>query len=128
MRLSVLFWLFALPAAGQTVDCAQAVTQLDMTFCAAQAWQTADKVMNTAYLGAIALMQQIDADLPVVEQGAERSLRQGQRAWVTFRDATCAAEGYLWHGGSIEPMVVAGCRRALTQQRSDALQMLLETN
>ena len=67
---------------------------------------------------------EIDASLPDAEQGAATGLRDGQRAWITYRDAACATEGYLSHGGSIEPMVVAYCLARLTKARAADVWML----
>lgn len=114
------------PALGQEVDCANAMAQMELTYCAEQDWMAADEALNAAYGEAKALMQQIDADLPKAERGAEAYLRDAQRAWISFRDAACAAEGYAMHGGSAEPMLVYGCRARLTEQRTEDLQLLTE--
>lgn len=108
------------------VDCTDAQTQQDMNACAEQDWMDADADLNTAYGEAKAIMQLYDEDLPKSEKGAEANLRAAQRAWVTFRDAACAAEGYAMHGGSAEPLLIYGCRARLTQQRAAELRMLAE--
>ena len=111
-------------SAAQEIDCAQAMAQVELTFCAEQDWQRADADLNDAYKAALALMRQIDAGLATDQQGAEAHLRAGQRAWVSFRDEACAAEGYVMHGGSAEPMVIYGCRAGLTRQRAEGLWQL----
>ena len=113
-------------AGAQEVDCANATAQMELTYCAEQDWLAADEALNAAYGEAKALMQQIDADLPKAERGAEVYLRDAQRAWISFRDAACAAEGYAMHGGSAEPMLIYGCRARLTEQRTEDLQLLTE--
>lgn len=123
MRLAWLGCVAALTAApalalAQDVDCAAAEVQMELTYCAEQDWLAADADLNAAYGVARKLMQGIDADLEASQRGAADYLRDGQRAWVTFRDATCAAEGYTMHGGSAEPMVIYGCRARLTEQRT----------
>lgn len=115
--LSAAAVLLATPVWAQDVGCSNAQTQMEMTSCAEQDWQTADADLNAAYAAAQKVMRAIDAGLPKAEQGAEANLRAGQRAWVTFRDATCAAEGYAMHGGSAEPMLIYPCRARLTEQR-----------
>ena len=113
MRLAGLGFvaaLIAFPAVAQEVDCTTAEAQVELTYCAEQDWLAADADLNAAYGVARERMQGIDADLPAAERGASDYLRDAQRAWVTFRDATCAAEGYAMHGGSAEPMVIYGCR------------------
>ncbi|WP_162232816.1 lysozyme inhibitor LprI family protein [Cypionkella psychrotolerans] len=129
MRLAWLGFLAALtasPAAAQDVDCANAEVQMELTFCAEQDWLAADADLNAAYGVARKLMQSIDADLEASQRGAADYLRDGQRAWVTFRDATCAAEGYTMHGGSAEPMVIYVCRARLTEQRTADLEAMAE--
>lgn len=124
--LGAALMMVALPVWAQDVDCANAETQVELTYCAEQDWLAADADLNTAYAAARAQMQGIDADLDADERGAANFLRDGQRAWVTFRDATCAAEGYTMHGGSAEPMVIYGCRARLTAQRTADLEAMTE--
>lgn len=123
VQIFVAIGLLALSgqAQAQEVDCANTSMQIEMTFCAEQDWNAADEVLNGTYRRAKAVMKAIDADLPKDQRGAELALRDAQRAWVAFRDQTCAAEGYAMHGGSAEPMVIYSCRARLTQQRSEDL-------
>ena len=110
--------LSATAAQAQDIDCSNAQVQLEMTFCAEREWQIADADLNAAYGAAQVMMKAVDADLTKDQQGAALTLRDAQRAWVTFRDAACAAEGYPSRGGSIEPMIIYACRARLTQGRA----------
>lgn len=120
--LSVL----SLPAAAQSVNCYTATAQIELTFCAEQDWMAADADLNAAYAAAQAAMKAVDANLPVSLRGASVALRDAQRAWIPFRDAACAAEGYQMRGGSAEPMVIYGCRARVTQTRAADLWTLAE--
>lgn len=111
-------------AQAQDVDCANPQTQMAMTQCAQKDWQATDANLNNAYKAAQVAMAEIDASLPEAEKGAAVSLRDGQRAWIQYRDAACATEGYLSHGGSIEPMVVAYCLARVTKTRAEEIWML----
>ena len=115
--------LTALPfaAVAQDVDCSKAEAQTELTFCAEKDWKAADLDLNTAYKTAIAEMKKIDASLAAPDRGAEEALRASQRAWVTFRNQTCAAEGWAAHGGTAEPMLIYGCRARVTAARADEL-------
>ena len=124
--LALILLLFPLTAAAQDVDCENAVAQVEMTYCAEQDWVAADADLNEAYTAAMAMMKDIDTGLPRDQRGAATFLRDGQRAWITFRDAACAAEGYLMHGGSAEPMVIYGCYARLTETRAADLWMVAE--
>ncbi|WP_374398228.1 lysozyme inhibitor LprI family protein [Tabrizicola sp.] len=111
----------SLPAAAQEIDCANAVTQQDMNQCAYNDWEAADADLNTAYKRAMTLLKSWDADLPQAEQGGAEALKEAQRAWITFRDRACEAEGYAMKGGSAEPLLVYGCMRQLTEDRTAQL-------
>ena len=109
---------FAGMAQSQSPDCNNAMTQQVMNACAARDFSTADSDLNAAYAQARGVMRRIDATLPANQRGAEVALRDAQRAWVTFRDNACAAEGFQMRGGSAEPLVVLGCKARLTQARA----------
>ena len=116
----------ALPAAAQEIDCANAMAQMDLNQCAYQEWEAADVELNAAYKRAIGLLQEWDANLPEDEQGGADALKAGQRAWITFRDQACAAEGYAMKGGSAEPLLIYGCMRVLTEERTGHLTGMLD--
>ena len=113
--------LAALARAEEKVDCNNAMTQMEMTFCAEQDWQKADAELNAAYKSAMASMKQTDANLPKDLKGAVGYLRDAQRSWIPFRDNSCAAYGFLARGGSMEPMLVYDCRANLTRKRTAEL-------
>ncbi len=124
---------FGAPGSAEGVDCATPLlkraawqSQFELTYCEEQSWMAADADLNDAYQAARAVLQDIDAGLPNSERGAEDNLRNAQRAWIVFRDAACAAEGYLWHGGSGKPMVIYSCLARLTEARAADLWTLAE--
>lgn len=127
MSVRLLLLLAVLPGAAlaQDVDCANAMAQVELTFCAEQDWMAADADLNDAYQQARGVLQTIDANLPAAQRGADQALRDGQRAWITYRDQACAAEGYMMHGGSAEAMLIYGCRARLTEERTEGLRMLI---
>jgi uncharacterized protein YecT (DUF1311 family) len=113
--------LLTVPALAQTRDCANAVTQQDMNICAEADWQDADASLNAAYKEAMAAMKATDANLPPSLQGAETALRTAQRAWITYRDANCTVAGFPVRGGSAEPLLIYGCLRQMTLNRTEEL-------
>lgn len=113
-------------AQEQASGCGDAVTQGEINACLQGEWQQADVELNEAWMRAMDVMRDIDANLPEEERGAAAAMRDGQRAWIRFRDATCAAEGYVMHGGSAAPMLVYGCMARLTEVRRDDLNALAE--
>ncbi len=113
------------PALAQTLDCANAITQSDLNICAEQDWQDADADLNSTYQQVMAEMQAMDETLPPELQGAEDALRTAQRAWISYRDANCTAAGFPMRGGSAEPLLVYGCLRQMTLNRTDELWSLI---
>lgn len=120
------FALLASPALAEDLGCPNAMDQSTLNQCAHDDWQAQDAALNAAWADAMAVMKSIDADLPEVERGAADRLRKGQKAWISFRDDACAAEGYLMHGGSAEPMLVYGCMARLTEARAQDLSLIAE--
>jgi uncharacterized protein YecT (DUF1311 family) len=114
------------PAAAQDTSCANALSQQELNQCAYADWEAADAELNAVYKVAIAMLEQWDADLPVNEKGGAKALREAQRAWITFRDKTCEAEGYAMKGGSAEPLLVYGCMRVVTKERTAHLKGMIE--
>ena len=115
-----------LPAAAQESDCASAMAQAELNQCAYQDWEAADAELNAAYRQALALLAAWDATLPAGEQGGGAALKEAQRAWITFRNKACEAEGYVMKGGSAQPLLVYGCMRQLTEERSAHLAAMVE--
>jgi uncharacterized protein YecT (DUF1311 family) len=109
------------------VDCETAEAQSDLNACAGMDFSDADADLNNAYQAAVAAMQATDQGLPQDQQGAETALREAQRAWIAFRDQTCTAEGYAFHGGSLEIMIVLECKARVTAARSEDLWAMSET-
>ena len=92
-----------------------------MNRCAHADWEAADRALNAEYKRARAFLKRIERDLPTDMRGGADSLRDAQRAWITFRDKACAAEAALFRGGSMEPFLYASCRARLTRQRTQDL-------
>lgn len=119
--------LFAAGAANaEDVDCENAQTQADMTSCAQARYEEADKGLNAQYKKTRAAMVAIDKDLDADKKGAEQALLKAQRAWITYRDAQCENYGFQARGGTMEPMLVAGCLADLTDLRTKELKEFSE--
>ncbi|MDE1157919.1 MAG: lysozyme inhibitor LprI family protein [Neorhizobium sp.] len=112
---------------AMTRDCAQAETQTDMTLCAGQDLELADKALNQQYRVTRDAMRKRDADAVADKAaGAEDALVTAQRAWVNYRDAQCTSFGFQAHGGTMEPMLVAQCKADLSRNRTQALKVLAD--
>ena len=107
-----------LPTLAETKpDCKNPMTQLDMTMCAGRAAQASDREITQVY-------RQLRANYKGTSQ--DNRLVTAQLAWLRFRDAECKAAAGRFEGGSMAPMVYAGCSDRLTQQRIQDLKRYLE--
>jgi uncharacterized protein YecT (DUF1311 family) len=70
--------------------------------------------------------EKVDADLNSIypsvlkrwnEDPQKTELREAQRAWIAYRDATCRAEAGIYRGGTIMPSVGMRCILRLSRQR-----------
>jgi len=113
--------------ADDAPDCTSPQTQADMTICAGKDYEKADKQLNAAYQKVRKQLAERDKTADESGKGAVDALVAAQRAWVAFRDANCDAFGFQARGGTMEPMLVAGCIAELTDARTKQLKELAET-
>jgi uncharacterized protein YecT (DUF1311 family) len=107
------------------IDCDETSVQMEMTYCAEQVFNAADKALNAQYQLTRKVTRKWDAD-EGTNKGADEALMAAQRAWVTYRNAQCASYGYQAHGGSIEPQLIYDCQADLTTKRTEELKDLAE--
>jgi len=116
----------SLALSDETVDCTDPQVQIEINYCAEQAYLAADKELNAVYKKAMAAMKNIDSYLEPSQRGAADALKKAQRAWIPFRDDACQAEGYMVAGGSMLGQVINSCLERLTKQRIGDLNILVE--
>ncbi|MBD2101260.1 lysozyme inhibitor LprI family protein [Leptolyngbya sp. FACHB-261] len=93
-------------------NCAAPQSTLEMRTCTSQEYQAADRNLNQVY-------QRLMASLPASRR---QKLTVAQRAWVQYRDATCAFSSSEFEGGTFEPVALTSCFTQVTQQRTRELQ------
>jgi len=111
----------------QQVDCKNAETQADMNYCAAMDFSKADDELNAVYKQALKSQADLDkqsAEINPDYVGAVKALKKAERAWIDYRDGECEGEGYQAVGGTMQPMLIAGCKTDLTNKRIKELQEL----
>lgn len=131
-------------AQGLPDDCRAPTSQAALNDCAADAFAEADAALNAAWDPARDWARRMDERARREEArgtwigppgfagtGEERSLSgallDAQRGWLRYRDGHCAAQSAPFSGGSMWPMLHAGCRAALTRDRTDELRALVPT-
>ncbi|WP_146141239.1 lysozyme inhibitor LprI family protein [Stenomitos frigidus] len=112
------------PAAAQLLaqksNCNDAQTQAEMNqaemnFCAGLGYEKADRALNRAY----------QALVPKLSATRRQKLTDAQLRWITFRDTECDFYGSEAEGGSMQPMLIGGCKDQVTQQRTADLNAYL---
>lgn len=132
--MSFAFALLLAGAGTSSVEpeCANAVVQQDLNYCAAQEFHEADAALNAQWTITAAEMRRRDDELTAPDREVRRedwpgyfnTLLAAQRAWLIYRDNHCDSEGLRYWSGSLEPLIAANCRTALTLDRTEQLRRL----
>jgi uncharacterized protein YecT (DUF1311 family) len=93
--------------------CENAQTQADMNRCMANEADEAEIRLRDVERQA---ETRLGGDTKAVE-----ALKRSSIAWMQFRDAECARLSDAYRGGSIQPLVHAGCLQSLTDLRAQVL-------
>jgi uncharacterized protein YecT (DUF1311 family) len=101
----------SIAAAAPAADPCSGSTQMDLNACAGGGYERADAAMNAAY-GRL---------MKLIGPKAKDGLRAAQKAWLPFRDASCALEALGVEGGSMQPQVHADCLARVTAARTQVL-------
>lgn len=105
-------------AADDAIDCSDPSTTVEMNFCSDKDFQEADTTLNEVYQKVLAQIAKADLEKPYDRVSWEKAMREGQRAWVAFRDADCkGAVPMEWSGGSGTSAAVTGCMTEKTNAR-----------
>ena len=99
-------------------------TTVGMGGCLDAEWQLWDRMLNQNYQLRMAEAKQIDAemrDIGATVPSQASALRAMQRAWITFRDASCDYERSKWGGGTGGGPATVACWLELTGQQALAL-------
>ena len=112
--------LILMPAAGWAqhmnapgIPCNRPSSTAEEAECFAKALNAADKELNAFYARVQSVL--------IPEERAD--LLETQRAWLKYRDLTCAAEYKLYGGGTGGPVTRLACLAAVTQERIATLQI-----
>lgn len=96
-----------------------------MTICMTFEYNLFDQMLNDEYVIVRDLARGLDAQengTSFDEVSMENRLIQMQRAWITFRDATCAYEQRQFDGGTLGQLIHADCLATLTADQTFRLQ------
>jgi uncharacterized protein YecT (DUF1311 family) len=108
------------------------ISQLQMDRCADSEYKNADAHLNTVYRKAMHYMTDDlaraqktgDQEQMKYEQRALASLKEAERAWVSYRDIQCKAAAQQYEGGSMAPMIFSQCLTDITEHRTADLKSI----
>ncbi len=89
-----------------------------MGFCLDSELEYWDALLNESYQDLRAAMQASDADLPESLAVQTVTLRDMQRAWITYRDTRCSYEASLWQGGTGASPAFLSCSLQMTGEQA----------
>lgn len=120
LSAALTLFICSAAAAQDAPDCANQMDQSTMTRCAGIDFEKADAELNRIW-------PEIKSDAQESDEGTGKTehldaLMASQRAWLAYRDAECAWQGFEAHGGSMEPMLVNACLAEMTNKRIKELQ------
>lgn len=96
-------------------------TTIGMIDCLQDELRYWDKRLNEAYGKRLAAARKEDAEMTGAGKATpsvENSLRNMQRAWISFRDAACLYEQSQWMGGSGGGPATAACQMQETARQA----------
>ncbi|MGF1621535.1 MAG: lysozyme inhibitor LprI family protein [Rhodomicrobiaceae bacterium] len=105
------------------IDCSEAVTTVEMNYCAERDYERADEKLNAIYQRVVTAIRDSDGQPPYDPRNWESELRNAQRSWIAFRDAECKGLVPMeWGGGTGTAVAVLSCMTELTKARTKAFQ------
>jgi uncharacterized protein YecT (DUF1311 family) len=116
VRILACAWL-GMSASAFAEDCPDQ-SQQGLNQCADAAYKKADAELNTVYKE---ITRRLKGDAATA-----KLLTNAQKAWIEFRDSECEFANSENVGGSIYPMVYAGCLERLTKTRASQLRAYLK--
>jgi uncharacterized protein YecT (DUF1311 family) len=113
------------PSSDIKNPCDWAISQVDLNQCYAEQYRKVEASLNVYYQKVVEAIEKDlgdaqnkqDEGQSKYEEQAIQKLKASQKAWVEYRDLNCDAAKFEVSGGSMSPMVWAGCMALVTEHR-----------
>ncbi len=106
----LLFSIYSVNALSDDFDCNEAMTTLQVNYCAGAELKKAQYEMN-AYLAKSKEHNNYDLELI-------KSINVAQNAWLLYADAHCDSIYTQWRDGTIRGVMSLSCKTKVTKQRT----------
>jgi uncharacterized protein YecT (DUF1311 family) len=114
--------------AAPAPNCQDPMSNAELKMCAAESLKKAEAEMNVAYGKAIEAARERDQSAKAEgrEHGLDKEplLREAQRAWAAYRDASCKYQYQIYWGGSHAGLADLICMNDITTARIKELREL----
>lgn len=108
-------------ASAACMQAPEGQTTIGMVMCLQSETKDWDMLLNAQYSKAMQRAEDADADLAELQSAAPPAapvLKQAQRNWIAFRDASCTYESIRFQGGSAGGPASASCMLQLTGEQA----------
>jgi uncharacterized protein YecT (DUF1311 family) len=106
----LLFSIYSVNALSDDFDCNEAMTTLQVNYCAGAELKKAQYEMNE-YLAKSKEHNNYDLELI-------KSINVAQKAWLLYADAHCDSIYTQWRDGTIRGVMSLSCKTKVTKQRT----------
>jgi len=117
-------------AQDKKIDCENAVTQMEMNFCAKQSYEKAQKALDKIYNQLLTVIKERQKDYENETQLTGKNLltlfNDSQKQWKEYRISAAGFNGAIYQGGSMQPLIYFNAMARITEDRIKVLKYLLE--
>jgi uncharacterized protein YecT (DUF1311 family) len=107
--------------------CDDAQTTEEIQSCNQKEFETSDARLNETYQKIVGIFQQNNDAAKQNVKNVE-NLKAAQAAWLKYRETNCLAETETYAGGAMEKYAGLICKRRLTEQRIEELNLVYLEN
>jgi uncharacterized protein YecT (DUF1311 family) len=124
----IILVLISAPACADAKPDCENGSQSELNMCAYNDFEKADSALNKLWPKIKSFATDGDGVLEGTLKGYVKALLASQRAWISYRDGQCELYGFQSRGGSMEPMLVSGCKARMTNERIKELKDIMNAN
>jgi uncharacterized protein YecT (DUF1311 family) len=121
MRVLIALLLLACSASAAAINCANAITTLDINECASREQAKVEAKLNKVYQRVLKSLDKPDEELEKYSE-MKKKLIVAQRAWVKFREADCDAVYAKSASGTMRTVLFIGCMQSHAEKRIKELE------
>jgi len=115
---------------NKQIDCENAITQMEMNYCAKQSYEKAQKALDKIYNNLVKVIEEKQKDYDNEPQLTGKNLldlfQDSQNQWIKYKETAAGFNGAIYQGGSMQPLIYYNVLARITEDRIKELKDLLE--